>query len=1480
MLSASVPLRRWLLASLVLSGPAWAHNGGLALAMPVAGIALDGDLADWPASARRYPIALTGYGMRPRNEADYRGDFRIGYNTAENALYLAVEVRDESAVIDSVVPSSWDTQDGCEVYLDLAHADDSPAIQYVVFGEYRGSFGAPAPGECAVQRGEGGHRYEWRIALGKAPALRAGMALGLDVVVGDRDADGSFSWMAWGRGINKRDPAERRGDVLLIEEEARTGAIAGRVEGGGSPARPRGAVRIESAQWRIEVTPDPEGRYQARVPAGPCRVAWRERGAQGEAVEIEVAAGDSARVDLQALRHPPGRSARAGSGRSAEIGAGVRRGAWKNYGAADGLPGAFIRAIARDHQGNLWFGVHQGGVCRFDGRHLRVFGQADGLAHHSVQAILEDRQGNLWFGTGWLGEPGGGVSRYDGENFTHFSEEDGLAHHSVLCLLEDRQGHLWFGTWEGLSRWDGERFTTYTVEDGLADNTVGGICQDQQGNLWFATGYGRSGGLAGGLSRYDGERFTTYTVEDGLPGNWVTSVVESRSGALWIGTLGRGVSRYDGQRFANFSERDGLAGDRVWAIAEDRSGNLWFGTGRGVSRYDGERWTSPGREEEAGSGEVYALYVDREGLLWLGSGGGLGRYDGEYLENFTAAEGLVSSAVSSMLEDRQGNLWFATARGVSRCDGKGWTSFTRAEGLVSSAVSSMLEDRQGNLWFATARGVSRYDGKGFINYTAANGLVQDHIDSMLEDRQGHLWFGTWGGVSRYDGKGWTSFTAAHGLAGQRVVALLEDRSGNLWFGTDRGVSRYDGKRWSSFTAAHGLAGSSVQGILEDRSGNLWFGTDRGVSRYDLSAGAQAGGERFTAHTARDGLPEGWMRPVLQGREGEIWFTGSQGVVRYGGERFTAYTARDGLGYGEARALLQDREGHLWFGMAGGGVSRFDGQVFQELTRRDGLVNDTVTDLLQDRRGNVWISTLGGATRYRPHRVSPRVRITEVVADRRYGPVARIEFPSSQGHLAFAFRSADFATRPEVVVYRYRLAGYEKDWRTARAEGAEYSALPVGEYTFEVVAVDRDLNYSAEPAAVQVRVHLPYERIGWGLALGLALGLAAWQAGRLVQRDQRLREANEGLRAEIARRQQLEAERDRLDEHLRHLRYLERLRAALEGVRPPDEVMRRAGGVLMEVLGDSAAGGVRLECDGRAWTFGAQDAPQHYARPLAWGERERGRLHLFCGVALSEAQERALLDQTAGQLARALEAQELLAQLLKSARLVSLGELAAGVAHELNQPLAAISAVAGDVHLRLLEGRAVSEVQLKEMMRDITGLVERMAGTIHHLRIFSRDTGEEPGSVFSVNEVVRSGLKVLGAQLENHRITATLELGEGMPAVFGHPYHLEQVLLNLLANARDALDEKGGAQKRLWVRTHSRGGQVVMEVEDNGTGMDPETARRVFEPFFTTKPADRGTGLGLSISYAIVRNHGGRLSCQSRKGEGTILQVVLPAAEKV
>ena len=1302
--------------------PATAHNGRVALAFPLEGITVDGDLSDWPSEAVRYPILSTEYGLPPGNAGDFQGSFRLGYNLATNSLYLAVEVDDESIIAETTSAPRWDTQDGCEVYLDLAHGErQSAAVQHFIYGSTgQRSFSEQTLKvvKAAWQRHGDGHCYEWSLDLGNLELAGPGTTIGFDVAICDRDSDGSFSWMTWGKGVGKLDEVNRRGDVILVGEQVPTGSIQGGVRWQDTGESMSGAMlRVHSqaiqALW-VKVETDRQGRYELPLPAGAYRVEAESGGGLIESKTVELDEGIS--QDVSFAVHPtPGRQVALGPGTSVEAGGGLRQGLWHSFCMPDGLPNGLVQTLLQDDQGILWIGTGDG-LARYDGQRFTTFTTDDGLAGNRIRALLLDSDDDLWIGTD------DGISRYDGESFTSFSAREGLANGQTRALLQDRQGNIWIGTDDGLSRYDGRHFINFSTDDGLAGNQIRSLVQDRDGKLWIGT-------LAG-VCRYDGrpdEGFTCFTTRDGLAGNQVRALLADDDGNLWFGT-DAGVSRFDGEHFTTFTVGDGLVGNQVRSLVQDRDGNIWIGTwDGGVSRYDGERFVSFTAHDGLASDQVDVLLEDREGILWVGTLGGLSRYDGGYFANFTTDDGLADDIVWTVVEDHEGDLWIGTNGGLCRYDGEQFTNFTIDDGLANDIVWAIREDRRGILWIGTQGGLSRFDGERFTRFTIDDGLAHDEVSSLVEDRDGDLWIGTWGGgISRFDGERFIKFTTQDGLAHNVVSSLVEDRDGDLWIGTwGGGISRFDGERFTTFPAESGLAGNQVWSMLEDGEGGIWIGTQSGLSRFD-------------------------------------------------GEQFTTYTVQDGLVSNQVRALSRDDRGHLWIG-TNGGVSRFDGAAFQNLLRRDGLAGNDVRALYHDSRGHMWVTTYGsGVSRYRPRRTPPAVWLNDIVADRRYGPVFEIDLPSSQPFLAFEFQALSFKTRPEAMFFRYRLQSHDPDWRMTRLHRIEYQDLPTGDYVFEVQAIDRDLTLSSTPAAVKVRVHLPYVQIGIRVSLFLALALIVWLIVQIVQRNRRLRQAHDELEMRV--------------------------------------------------------------------------------------------------------------EERTTELADALrQLQDTQSQLVLQEKMASLGNLAAGVAHEINNPVGAVSSAA-DVSRRCIE-RIVEILdrheefkgdQILQQALDLlesnnqiaTTGTERIARIVQSLRSFAR-LDESDLQEADIHEGLDSTLTLLyhktKARIEVHR-----RYGE-VPAIFCYPQELNQVFMNLLNNAIQAIDGRG----EIHISTSASEREVCVEISDTGQGVSAENVERIFEPGFTTKREGEGTGLGLSISSNIIRKHRGRIEVESEVGQGTTFRIVLP-----
>ncbi len=270
---------------------------------------------------------------------------------------------------------------------------------------------------------------------------------------------------------------------------------------------------------------------------------------------------------------------------------------------------------------------------------------------------------------------------------------------------------------------------------------------------------------------------------------------------------------------------------------------------------------------------------------------------------------------------------------------------------------------------------------------------------------------------------------------------------------------------------------------------------------------------------------------------------------------------------------------------------------------------------------------------------------------------------------------------------------------------------------------------------------------------------------------------------------------------------------------------------------------RLQHQGKSLTLNVS------ITPLVSKSNERiGRLLLFDDVTQRERMEE---------------------QMSQTEKLTSLGLLAAGVAHEVNTPLAVISN-----YIQMLAKQMPEGDPRQSIIEKIVKQTFRASEIVNNLLNFSR-TGAAEAADIDVNRVVEETLSLVAHPLKASQIQVVKQLGEPLPAVRGSANKLQQVFLNLFLNARDAMPSGG----MLEVRTVAHNGSVEIEVADTGAGIPREHIHRIFDPFFTTKASGRGTGLGLSVSYGIIKEHAGKIDVRSTPGKGTSFHVEFPAVRK-
>lgn len=234
-----------------------------------------------------------------------------------------------------------------------------------------------------------------------------------------------------------------------------------------------------------------------------------------------------------------------------------------------------------------------------------------------------------------------------------------------------------------------------------------------------------------------------------------------------------------------------------------------------------------------------------------------------------------------------------------------------------------------------------------------------------------------------------------------------------------------------------------------------------------------------------------------------------------------------------------------------------------------------------------------------------------------------------------------------------------------------------------------------------------------------------------------------------------------------------------------------------------------------------------------------------------------------------ELAETQAQLLQSSKMAAVGQLAAGVAHEINNPLGALALNLSGMRKQLGDHPAALRLNVCE------GAIAKCKTIVQRLLTFSQKKPQEK-KLASVNETLATTLDLAEADLRRCEIRVHREIGPDMQSRF-EPTELSQVLLNLLLNARDALLARP-QERALWLRSARQDGLARIEVVDNGAGMTPEVQARMFEPFFTTKPIGQGVGLGLSVCYQLVQQNGGQLTAESKPGQGTRFVITFPVEE--
>jgi len=1140
-----------------------------------------------------------------------------------------------------------------------------------------------------------------------------------------------------------------------------------------------------------------------------------------------------------------------------------------------------------------------------------------GLENSAVQDGCIDKNGNLWFATF-----GGGVSRYDGKSFKNYDIAMGLVFNLANCIIEDKDKNLWIGTGAGVSCYNGEFFKNYYTAQGLVNNSVNCIYQDKKGNFWFGTN--------GGISKYDGKSFTNYTTADGLINNGVNSIFQDKRGNIWCGT-DEGASRYDaslndtvrqGKIFKNYTTNEGLVSNNVKCILEDKNGNLWFG-GWGVSRMDPDgsfkNYSAP---VELTNNLIKSIHEDKNGNIWFGTweGGVRLKKDGSLMK-FNTDRGLINNRVNRILEDKAGNLWFCTEDGISRFDqnGKFFMAYTTAQGLTNNSVNSFCEDKEGSLWFGTFGGISKLDkdGKTFTNYTTAQGLPHNSVRSMAEDKMGNLWFGTdGGGVCRLDHtrKVFTIYTTSQGLAGNSIRCISEDSNGNLWFGSaGQGVSQLDKeyKSFTTYTTAQGLSTNQVRRITEDKKGNFWFNTlGGGISRLDKDR------KYFTNYTTAQGLANNYSWPMIEDKNGNLWIGTQLGLSRFDGKSFTNYTATDGLADGEAGDVIMNKDGVIWLAQNKGftALKGFaQGEQLHDASYKPALkpLNELSNAELKKSGYKPVFETYGYKTGY-PVKAINNIGVT------REGAI----WAGTGGFLGDKLIHFDFThvpvnpNPPNVLIQSIKINNDIISWYdlfssdnpdgpdSDREENSNIVKEPVDSITTapniteerivfgKILSDEQRTSIQGKFSDIKFDSITPFYPLPVNLVLpyqhnNITFDFAAIEPARpYLVRYQYMLEGYDREWSPVS--DQTIATFGNIHEGS----YTFKLKA-----QSPDGVWSKPLTYSFKVLPPWyrtwwAYSLYTITFLTAVWIFIRWRIKTLKKEKIILEEKVVKRTH-----ELKEEKEK--VESTLQEL-KATQA-----QLIQSEKMASLGELTAGIAHEIQNPLNFVNNFS-EVNRELIqemktELNAGNKQEAISIANDIDENEEKInqhgkradaivKGMLQHSRTSSGV--KEPADINAlVDEYLRLAYHGMKAKDKSFNVILQTDLDASIGKLSVIPQDIGRVLLNLYNNAFYSVSEKkkpltppiGGElnilttyEPTIIVGTKKTGDKVLISVKDNGNGIPQKVLDKIFQPFFTTKPTGQGTGLGLSLSYDIVKAHGGEIKAETKEGEGAEFIIQLPS----
>ena len=1156
----------------------------------------------------------------------------------------------------------------------------------------------------------------------------------------------------------------------------------------------------------------------------------------------------------------------------------------------------YVTALVEDNQRNLWIGTAEG-VSRLnlDSYQMDYFplgGQATASQVFVNQLLVVNNR--LWVGAS------DGLYTLDkhGDQFEEIELPEAIKDQPIVSLAADDQGKIWFAVQPGgIYMLNTSTRKAQPVAELMPElqfiPEVRTVWFDKQQRLWLGSAYTqiqiidratRTARLLALPKPHEKERALAP----------VRSFAHDSQGKIWITTMGRGLYVYDPlsssvQHYHRSSNLDFTLRDNyLWKAVRDNQGRMWLATDvAGVLYHDPKsRWFThyfhdPANEQSIGNGSIWSIYLTRSGNLWVGHDEGVDLLDANRRK------------IKSLL---------------NRPD--------EAGGLSDNRVFNIIEDQSGDIWFTSDLGIDRYNVEQdrFTYYRHQDGnpnaLPGPETRVFYMDDRKRLWIGTSDGLARYRPQS-DDFKTFEKTLGNEIYDIIEGAKNHYWL-----ASHQQGLLYLDANTGHVIHYRHSPDDVETLSSNkatslvlknqyLWIATLNGLNRLHVQTG------QIRRFHIKDGLPSNVVYRILQDEQGRIWGSTSKGLfaistdtlaidtygVKYGlqGPDFTTFGAHKG------------HNGELFFGGANGVSSFVPSQVpalaqakppvLTELSVLNLPVNPSLNGLL----------------------TKPLHQTHE------------IELTHRQNLFTVAFSSLQMAA-PESLQYSYQLEGFNDEWLTPLPgkPQATFTNLDSGSYRLLTRAREANGQWSTPNASLTIHIKPPPWSTWWALLL-YALVLSLVLASLFWQRLQKKRQQQVYLRNLEQRKKQLDlalwASGDELWEwdmtHRTMTRFnclensidrffgeeftLDKLAVFIH----PDDVER-----VLAAINDHIDGKVphyeesfRMLDREDKWMWvldrGQVVEKSDNGEPLKFSgttknidrlKQAEGQLRELTGdLEQRVAQRTADLEERSTQLENAnRHLQEALRvinltrkQLDDAEKMAVLGNLVVGVSHEINTPLGiAITAwsTLEDAARQLFEEKQQGKLtntrfddfeqvfgQSHELLQ---GNLQRTRKLIENFKQVAVNQSDEARRQFDIEQLLTDCVANATARYDNSRLLLNLDCN-AQGEMDSFPMSLAGVFAQLIENAVEHRKD-ANLPVTVLIQAQTRGNELMLDFQDNGSGIDSQVQNRMFEPFYTTQRGQGRTGLGLHIVYnQITQRLGGSIDYRAEPSKGARFEIHLP-----